>query len=367
MDGDFLWDCAFVHDDRSRSDIIPDFEDDARHFCAPLRGFPEHSASVSYHQGLRPSLPDSLSVSLSVSESRGDGVLDIIGGELWEGALLLCAYILHNPGLFLASEVLELGSGVGLPGLLLVALKSLSWAGAGVTLTDNDPRVLAGLQRALAQFEQGHSAAAATVTTATAATAATTAAAAAAATATTDVTAAEFPGSRGPRGPRGPRGYVPVRVRQLDWSAFIGSGDGAHTDDTVGAVGAVDDRVGVEGSVGVGVETGFTGTRPPRGWAEAAGPIHTQVLMGCELCYAPHHAPSLAGLLQSCLAAGVREVVVVQMRDREGFRTLLELLSRRGVAYSLEEVSGGLLATAQMIACTRSAVGAVGAVGAVLY
>ncbi|KAJ1392134.1 hypothetical protein B484DRAFT_408550 [Ochromonadaceae sp. CCMP2298] len=265
MDGDFLWDCAFVHDDRSRSDIIPDFEDDARHFCAPLRGFPEHSASVSYHQGLRPSLPDSLSVSLSVSESRGDGVLDIIGGELWEGALLLCAYILHNPGLFLASEVLELGSGVGLPGLLLVALKSLSWAGAGVTLTDNDPRVLAGLQRALAQFEQGHSAAAATVTTATAATAATTAAAAAAATATTDV------------------------------------------------------------------------------------------LMGCELCYAPHHAPSLAGLLQSCLAAGVREVVVVQMRDREGFRTLLELLSRRGVAYSLEEVSGGLLATAQMIACTRSA------------
>jgi hypothetical protein len=66
-------------------------------------------------------------IDIGITPIRGDsGVLDIIGGELWEACFYLCAYILQHADLFVHSTVLELGAGLGLPGLLISQLKSLS-------------------------------------------------------------------------------------------------------------------------------------------------------------------------------------------------------------------------------------------------
>ena len=53
-------------------------------------------------------------------------MLDIIGGELWDASYLLCAYILmSNDDALIRNSVLELGSGLGLPSLLIAKLKLL--------------------------------------------------------------------------------------------------------------------------------------------------------------------------------------------------------------------------------------------------
>jgi len=44
-------------------------------------------------------------IHVEISEYRGEGVLDIIGGEVWEASLLLCVIILQNPIPFLSSSV----------------------------------------------------------------------------------------------------------------------------------------------------------------------------------------------------------------------------------------------------------------------
>lgn len=92
------------------------------------------------------------------------GVMSTIGGEIWEASLLLCAYIVLNRDHMLYSllnqcdcepknvEVLELGSGVGLPGLLVASLLQ-NWcmdtsnphADINITLTDFDDSLLRNL------------------------------------------------------------------------------------------------------------------------------------------------------------------------------------------------------------------------------
>ena len=53
-------------------------------------------------------------------------MLDIIGGELWDASYLICAYILMSEGDdLIRNSVLELGSGLGLPSLLIAKLKLL--------------------------------------------------------------------------------------------------------------------------------------------------------------------------------------------------------------------------------------------------
>jgi len=49
-----------------------------------------------------------------------DGVFNVVGLEVWEAALLLCAYLHKSP---IQGRVLELGSGVGLPGFYLSTCK----------------------------------------------------------------------------------------------------------------------------------------------------------------------------------------------------------------------------------------------------
>lgn len=145
---DFLWDCALHTGSEGRLGIIPDYEDDMRHFgnlgCTQedVQTFNLHHTD-NWDQSVK-------YVDVSVVESRDNGVLDIIGGELWEGALILCALILAKPEVFVDVSVLELGSGVGLPGLLVASMKKIAKSSTGVILSDNDPRVCENLKLALA-------------------------------------------------------------------------------------------------------------------------------------------------------------------------------------------------------------------------
>jgi hypothetical protein len=93
-------------------------------------------------------------ITISVHEVRDTGVLDTIGGELWEACFYMCAYILIHPEIFANTRALELGSGLGLPALLLAKLKSYflpSYEGDqppplfDVCCTDNDLSLLTQL------------------------------------------------------------------------------------------------------------------------------------------------------------------------------------------------------------------------------
>lgn len=62
-------------------------------------------------------------VILTLNEMRGEGVMDVIGGELWEAALLLSAHMMIHEEYFAKRALLELGAGVGMCGLLALQLK----------------------------------------------------------------------------------------------------------------------------------------------------------------------------------------------------------------------------------------------------
>ena len=77
----------------------------------------------TFHKVYALPIPISSAISITVVPIRDTGVLDIIGGELWEACFYLCAYILQRADYFASSRVLELGAGLGLPGLLIAELK----------------------------------------------------------------------------------------------------------------------------------------------------------------------------------------------------------------------------------------------------
>jgi hypothetical protein len=58
-----------------------------------------------------------------LGESKESGCMSDIGGVMWEASVLLGCFLLSNLEVFVSSSVLELGAGVGVPGLLLTALK----------------------------------------------------------------------------------------------------------------------------------------------------------------------------------------------------------------------------------------------------
>ena len=85
-------------------------------------------------------------------ETRDFGILDLFGGEVWEASLLLSAYLIKYKAKYVNKRVLELGSGIGLPGLLLaelMLLKDSNSSSRSITLSDNDPRVIVNLSDAI--------------------------------------------------------------------------------------------------------------------------------------------------------------------------------------------------------------------------
>lgn len=68
-------------------------------------------------------LPSVKEMKVYLGEMKEEGCMSDIGGVLWEASVLLCCFILSHRQTFITASVLELGAGVGLPGLLLTALK----------------------------------------------------------------------------------------------------------------------------------------------------------------------------------------------------------------------------------------------------
>lgn len=80
-------------------------------------------------------------IELQITENL-DGSL---GGYFWPSARILAMYLLHNSHLFLGKAVLELGAGLGVPGLLLGLLGAKS-----VLLTDNSKSIILNLTHNIA-------------------------------------------------------------------------------------------------------------------------------------------------------------------------------------------------------------------------
>jgi predicted nicotinamide N-methyase len=93
-------------------------------------------------------------IKLLLRESRDDGVGCAIGGELWEASALLSCFMLFHFEKWHTKRILELGSGVGIPGLFISSLQMLhcdlshqktNYDGFHLHLTDYDADVLDSL------------------------------------------------------------------------------------------------------------------------------------------------------------------------------------------------------------------------------
>jgi hypothetical protein len=237
---DFLWSCALQDSPNDRLDIIPDFEEDFSHFGIDDKSGVGGTSAYLLQQfhGV-----DQAGLVVQINESRSNGVLDIIGGELWEGSLLLCAYIIRHQEKFLECSVLELGSGVSLPGLLLAALKCRHplLKSTSLTLSDNDPRVVENLSYSVLQqftVQQVNE--------------------------DNDVNESSF--------------LCPLilSTQILDWSKYMQYIDGK----------------------GNGLSESTENQLPVVLTLQVPEPVQCELIMGCELCYAPYHARCLAGLFR---------------------------------------------------------------------
>lgn len=86
-------------------------------------------------------------INIRIQEMRDDGVLNAVGGELWEASILLCADMVVNSEDFEGSSALEFGAGVGLPSFFFAKKKALLAENSEffMCITDFDPRCLANL------------------------------------------------------------------------------------------------------------------------------------------------------------------------------------------------------------------------------
>lgn len=132
-DSDFLWDCALNADPiHERKFLMPEHSDEARNFSdvefedtelVVDRDINKDSGAVGNSADIIDSVDG---IVVDILEARGDGVMDIIGGELWESSVLLSCYLINNIKGYCQQSTLELGCGVALPSLLLTKLALLA-------------------------------------------------------------------------------------------------------------------------------------------------------------------------------------------------------------------------------------------------
>jgi hypothetical protein len=126
---------------------------------APKRSLYEGLAlTISCVDEMMTSADGSSDILILIQELNESGIFHPIGGELWAASLILCSLILRNARYLSESSVLELGSGVGIPSMLLIFLK-LKYLREKVQcgplyVTDYDEEVLNNLHSVIRkQFE----------------------------------------------------------------------------------------------------------------------------------------------------------------------------------------------------------------------
>ena len=312
MSDDFLWDCAFVSESKASSTkyLVPGYDDDE--FQASLSNELYCNVLLEIHDGLPifQSIKETGGLSVNVDEIRGQGVFDLIGGEVWEASLLLCSFILLNPSKFANRSVLEVGGGLGLPSFLLADfhlllmeyshLQPTTYTQPGndcptermnICITDNDPRCLHHLAscvknryiNSLSHKESCYG----------------------------------ISESR-----------CSISVRNLDWMSFQ-SKTNVNKDGCAGEKSRFDDL------------------------EEMSMNSSFDVLIGSALCYSPYHA-CLANVIEYFLQGRCNEVIIIQIADRAGFDEFLCRLDSLGIKFSVDTVSEELYNTAQMIGLEKT-------------
>eukprot|EP01038_Epipyxis_sp_PR26KG_P011690 gene11690-15652_t len=320
---DFLWKVALVErgtaSKEGREDIIPDiyelnmvYDHKRSNYFSKLMEREDSSHYLSTNN-IQDETQCYKGCTLGILETRSFGLLDFIGGELWEASLLMCSYIINNYNSKFCStnsqlnHILELGSGVGLPGFLLLWLKlhyphqSLSSAvvtdaitssNKSITLSDYDFRALDCLDETInREFKENYIIIPNTI----------------------DNT---FGKNVNQSNNFTKASTIKACVRHIDWAVF----------------------------------DPFINSQFKQNYDFN---IDYDFIFGSALCYSPHHA-CLANLIQYYLSHGCQEIVIIQIKDREGVSNLIHRLDLLNVDYEIEEIPSIIYDTAQLIQCKTS-------------
>ena len=314
-DDDFLWQCALLEKAcDSTQFLVPGVLDEPKKFLTSHKHSEQLSFSVVLPRRFDAPVED-FEISVGVIEIRGNGVLDTIGGEIWEASLLLCAYILLHPNQFIHNSVLELGSGLGLPGLLIAELRSSvrSSNEREICLSDNDPRCVENLAD-LIHRRYGD-------------------------TVNEDDIAREITQSQ----PLDNCSFLKncCSVVDLDWTSYISTVSSSVTTDTCTAHGS---SLSVTGNA---LENAVTEREC------LLDGQRFQYIIGSALCYSPYHV-CLADTVRHFLDGACEEVIIIQIGDRAGFSLFLDRLNFFQISYSIEDVPEAIYSCAQSIGETQS-------------
>ncbi|CBN79718.1 conserved unknown protein [Ectocarpus siliculosus] len=266
-----------------------------------------------------------------------------VGGDIWCAALLLSAWLLENPQLVQGTRVLELGSGLGLCGIVAGYLSK------SVTLTDYVDELLVNLEH---NVDINH---------------------------TPRIDAVECRGNGTSLEPpsesqerqqqqqqhqqqkqRGrqrlgrenesllevrPLSPSRVRVRKLDWTAYDHDATEAWEEGGEGLrgwwwddPGRGGDRPGKQEDRG-GAEKRATTTTTPSTPQDAGATLRCDVAIGSALVYSPHHACVADVLSRAFAAGGCRAGYILQLSTRPGFDDFLHRLGSCGLRYRLRRMS----------------------------
>mmetsp|Transcript_35669 Transcript_35669/g.33811 ORF Transcript_35669/g.33811 Transcript_35669/m.33811 type:complete len:460 (-) Transcript_35669:80-1459(-) len=328
---DFLWQCAFTDDVSSMQSLVPNLQHELNPCC-------EYKSKTCWTNLPHKTFDNSYDLELSVFEIKGNGVLDSVSGEVWEACLLLSAYILIHPNLFVFDSVLELGSGVGLPGLLVAELHSLvkSSKHREMVLSDNDPSCLESLQQLIQ--EHGNN-------------------------------SKEYFDDDYLKEIDGNICDNVLSVIDLDWNAYApfkgghsGSRTGVSDNDR-----SITDPNCINGNNHIDTnEVSSNNSSSSSSFSEAAEdniePMggRFKVLMGSALCYDDSHI-CLADTLKYFLDGSCEEVIIIQIGDRAGFGLMLTRLSNLDINYTIEVVSEEIYNMAQQIGQKQNSLYSAGA------
>ena len=295
IDHDFLWECALINKSEIGNDsnwIVPNKEDlnpsitdgevshfETQHVIFPLVSPVCHTLSNG--------------ITLNITEIRDFGVVDIIGGELWQAAYYLCAYLLSPDGNFLLhGSTYELGAGLGIPSLLISKLRQLNYIKNNVKeiyISDYEPRVLAQVNTLIDQlFENPLTIVNNTVET----------------NLNDDDT-------------------FSIHTVKLDWTSYNKNGDDAINSSNSSS-------------------------------SSSSSVTKFDYFIGSALVYAPCHIVLADTILHFFKTTPTcKEGVIIQLKSRPGFSLFLNRLKRLNMLYTLQEIDQSILDIYNQIQITR--------------